>query len=154
MEKKFKIILDNHPKENGDITNRIKNSIKNQADSILAKILVFVYEYRVCSMTELTNLLVDYFKKPIDRSNVYKYTRTLTNWGLINFYDSGFVLSSSKNNDLIKEIRNKHSKFLNSVPSQFQKKFSNVKYYYVTKYGEEFIEWSAKCLNLKMEQNG
>ncbi len=149
MAKRFKIILDQKKKENLDINNQIKASIKNTSNSIMAKIMVFLYEYHTCSMTELADILSGYFNQPIDRSNIYKYTRNLVNWGLVNFYDAGFVMMQQKDNELIACIKKKHTAFLSTVPSQFQKKFTSVKYYFVTKRGEEFIEWCANVLDLK-----
>jgi len=129
--------------------NSIKFKLKNTGNGILSKIMIFLYQSNACSATELSEILSKYYKIPFDRSNIWKYLKYLMNIGLSSSHTS-YYANNQNGNGLLKIIREKHKEFLESVPSQFHKKFTNVNYFYVTDYGEKFIPWCAESINLKI----
>lgn len=154
MKKKFKIIFP-HPSEQEaemqKVEKDIRRNLKQIANGILAKVLIFTYYYQPISLTELTKILSEYYKIPFDRSNIYKYACNLTNLGLATSIQYSYAASLTHNNDLIKQIKDKHQEWIKQIPPQFQKQFDKVKYFNVTEYGEKFIPWAAKITNCDIQ---
>ena len=139
--KKFKIkfLSEDEVKENlKSDEQKIKSMLKVNSNGIYSKLLVFIYENEVCAVSEVTNILTSYYKIPFDKSNMGKYLQVLSSVGLISYHEAFFAMNNNHNN-ILNLIREKHTDYLKGIPTAFQKKYSNMRYYYVTEYGKTFI---------------
>lgn len=129
---------------------KIKTMLRNSASGLYSKYIVFLFNYDVCSIAELSHLLTSYYKIPFDKGNMGKYLQVLVSMGLVSYHESFFAMNNNHDHRL-ELIRQKHNDYLKGIPIQFHKKFSNMKYFYVTEYGEKFIPWCCENIGFKCE---
>lgn len=154
MKKKFNIRFKDENEVVNDLVKNeqiIKRNLKSIGeDGILSKIMIFLYSNDVCSVTEITELLSNYYKIPFDRSTIHKYLKQLGRMQLTSYYEAYYSFNKD-NDERLKIVREKHKKFIDKLPTPFKKGFGNVQYHYVNGYGEKFIPWCAKNIGFKID---
>jgi len=150
----YKIIFDdkNDNKNAEKRAYKIRALLKRRED--LAKVLLSTYHLKIPTLSELYEFFVKHFK-PCDRAYLYKLLKTLEIHGLIeriNIKDAIYLSEMDNNpkNSLYKEIVRKYREWIIKIPPQFQERFRDVYYYYVTKFGEEFLEWCGEVTGIKV----
>jgi len=151
--KKYKIILPETKITPKDVERKIKRRLKEYKEGILSKVFVFAYLSQPFSTTELTKKLKNYYHQEFDRATIFRYLKELVDDGLLSSTTTGYVFSIKNNNDIYSEIKEKFHKFIEKIPEQFQKKFHNINYFYISEYGEKFIPWACDVIGFKYTEN-
>jgi len=150
-----KIIIDGYEIELKDV-DKLKEKYKIRAflkqNPEFSKILISLFIIKPASVSELTQYINENFNNFIDRTTVYRKLIVLQNKGLVSSINSAEAFVSNKNSEEIEKIKEKHTKFLHSLPQQFRTKFKNVLYFTVTDYGKEFLEWCGNVIGLKVKK--
>ncbi len=154
--KKFKIILPEQEidEKETESKNRANFSKDLAKGGLLAKSLIFTYMNQPVSTTEITKLLNDYYKMDYDRSSVFRALQKLSEKHIIATTTTGTVmhLPEGDRSEIHKKVVEKYYAFLHKIPTQFQKKFQNINYFWVSNgLGTKYIEWCCKLLNFKIE---
>jgi hypothetical protein len=156
VEIKFKITFANQEqtfKQKEEEKKRTRAIIKNTANGILSKLLVFLFEYKCCSSAELSELLTSFYKTIHDKSNINRYLQTLVNLNLVASYDAFFLTTHTHAQDPTIQLgKKKHEEYLEHIPTQFHKKFANINYYYLTENALEYIPWACEVIGFKCEE--
>ncbi len=123
-----------------------------KTNETISKMLGLVYCEQPMALSEITERFSLLFRL-IKRPYVYEILKSMIFNGLIT---SETPSDSTKSNSVIhNNIQKKHIKFLdNKIPQSFRnaKHISNMNYYYVTKYGEQFLKEAQEKGNYKMEE--
>jgi len=141
-------IINNHTQEDKDKT--VRGLLKT--NETISKMLGLIYCEQPMALSEVTERYSLLFR-PIKRPYVYEILKSMIFNGLV---ISETPSDSIKSNSVIhNNIQKKHTKFLDSkVPPSFRNAshISNMNYYYVTKYGEQFLKEAQERGNYKMEE--
>jgi len=156
MPKKFKVIFPDKIPKNKSNTDKneliIKSILKNTANGVLGKILIFLYQYEPCSKKEIADMLSSFYQTHYDPSNVKMYLNQLNSLGLVSFRESQSILESTSTDPETAILKQKHGEFLEHIPLPFRKNFSNVHYYKTTHYSETFLKWCAEIAGVGIEE--
>jgi len=145
MPKKIKLILKKRRVDPEKEKARIRAILKG--DEELAKIFLWVYYLdECCSTTEVTKAMSEYYRRPYDRTWIYRKLRFLNCLGILLVIPSHEALASQSNNPHHLTIRRKYRKLLNSMPRNLRDRIRTVYYFCVGDYGKEFIEWCLKIV--------
>lgn len=154
MEKKFRINLPPSNITPEEVQSKIRAELNDKSqDYILAKIFVFIYNNQPLTVTNVKELLDSYYKRNFDRATMSRYFKRLVNLGLLETMEGGWsLISESQGNGMRLKVRERYLSFLNKIPEQFKDKFKHTRYFFVSSFGETFVPWVCKVLDLKFEE--
>ena len=154
---KFKIELPER-KEDKDkeaLNKKMFSDDFEKGNGLLSKVLVFIEMYDVVSVTELTDLLIEYYKVYYNRANIFRACERLQKLDILNQTTSGVVLimAESEKEPIHNHIVAKHKKFLNNIPAPFKHRYNDVNYFWISNgEGKKYVEWCCKLLGFKCEK--
>ena len=157
MEKKFEIILPEIHISSQERENQIKAILKGDFEKggNLAKVLVFLYLSEPEAVTALSNKLSEYYQIEFERTNVFRALQRLLKNGCLFSTTTGYVISldPSERKEVHNKILQKHQIFLSKMPKQFQGKYTDVNYFWLSNgYGINVLEWCCRLLNFKIKE--
>lgn len=148
------------PPEAPELTETIKSRIRGmfnedfQKNGLLAKIFVFIAMLQPMSATQSTSKLTSYYKIPFDKGTISRNMKKMAEMGLFHSITSGDLQHTPHDmrSAMQKEAYDKHQRYLETIPTQFRKKYDAVNYYWISNgMGEEFVEWCCKIIGFKFE---
>lgn len=125
-----------------------------EKNGVLAKVLVFTYLNKPCTVTEITKIISKYYKLDIDRAKIFRAYQKLVEKGLVFTTTPGDIIHTAigERKEVEKEILTKYYSFLENIPESFKKNFTNINYYWLSNgEGTSYLEWCCKILNFKCE---
>lgn len=152
----YEIILPEIKIDEKERRQRINAMFKNDFDKggILASSFIFVYLNQPCSISEVTDKMASYYQKSIEKVSISRALKKLQRENLLHTTESGNILlmNNSEQTDIHKKILLKFNRFLETIPVAFRGKYTDVKYYWLTKKeGESYLSWCSKMLNFEIK---
>jgi len=123
-----------------------------EKDLLYSKTLIFINNFAPTTITELKEEMESKFHQEIDKALVWRIMKSFHMRGIINEVNVGYVLTRPTPNKIFIEIKRKHYEWIEKIPSQFRKKFNNVKYYWISDQGKKQIPWVCKLLGYKYKE--
>ena len=150
MTNNIKITLPENPITPEEVKKRIRAMFKNDfdKDGILAKSFVFTKLTEPTYAKEIKLKLQEYYSIEFDKTNVSKSLKRLSDLGLLNSTTSGdlMTLKYEELNPLQQIAHKKFFYFLDTIPTQFRKKYDALTFYWISTKGEEYIKWCCDIL--------
>lgn len=143
-----------------DFESRVRKMMTDDSekkDGLISKSLVFIkLSDSPLSITDLQTNLFNYYKKDIDRVNVFRACDELAKWGIITKTTSGDILSMPEQDkkQIHKHAEAKHRAFLQNISPQFRGRYNNRNYVWINKEGEKYLEWACKLNGFKYKEDG
>lgn len=142
MAKKYQVNIKD-AKIAGDMRLKVQRMFNN-ANQNLSFVFVELYLNQPMSGKELSKVILNDVGIAIERTYMYQLLSKLEAFNLTSKRSFGSVLSSEESSEHDESITRKHGVFEKNIPTPFKRRFENMNYYYVTKYGEEFIPFVCK----------
>lgn len=155
----IKIELPKQKIDNEVLESRIKKSLTDdfeKKEGLLSKCLVFIKLYAPMSITDLQTELFKYFKKNIERVNVFRACDELEKWGLITKTTMGdmMLISEQEKEPKHRHAEAKHRQFLQKISPQLRIRYNNRNYVWINKFGDKFLEWACKLNGFNIKEDG
>ena len=142
LKMKWKINLP-ESKEDPEIAKaRTRAVLNNHNNKDMASAFVFLYLSQPATTTEVLEGMSSQYKRPFDRSSIYRHLKKLEQMGLITSEKISSVIRGN-DNEIHRKIKKKYYIFIDNIPKNFQERFRNLIYFYVTPAGEEYIPFVA-----------
>ena len=134
---------------NEELMGRIRRAMSEdfeKKEGLMSKCLVFIKLYAPMSITDLQERIFKYYKKDIERVNIYRSCDELWKWGLIIKTTMGdlLLIPEEEKSDFHKHAESQHMKFLQKISPQLRNRYSNRNYVWINNFGEESLEWACK----------
>lgn len=150
---KIKAILPEKP-DLGPERLQIQAFLKKESNRDLVKVLVFINNMQPVCEPELKRKLNKHYNG-FDKIKLYQIFAQLKGEGLISFKKIKNLVDKNEHTktEIGKEIYKVHQEYLKKrIPEQFRNRYYHMNYYFLTKFGGEFVEFCCKVLGLKYEK--
>jgi len=152
MVKRFNIVF-KKPEVNEDQRNAIMRAFLNdERNQEINLVFLMISSKQPASISEITKAMNLHYNqmKVFSVQRIKYYTNKLLERNLLNERSANDAYNS-RDSEFSEEILNKYNESLSDVPPQFRGKFGYMQFYKVSIFGEQFVEWSAKCAGFEIK---
>lgn len=121
--------------------------VDSKREHINSKVLVFVFQNKVLSTTEVMEIINDQYNQQYDKIFIHRVLKDLTRKKLLNLIPLSVAVR--QNCETHKLIMKKYHKWVQRIPPQFQKRFRSINYYEVSEHGQKFLKMCSEKLGFK-----
>jgi len=141
----FKLKIKEKPNNSEKSTSILRYKLKN--DETLRKVFLNVAKYEPCRISEIQEDLI------VVKQTAYNKLKTLVNFKVIEKLPIIEVITKDKKNFIERKIIEKFEDWTSKMPKTIKSYYqSRTNYYFLTEFGETFIEWACKFEGIEFEK--